>query len=145
MAKSVKKVHTKKKVVAKLSTLKKKAWSLLSECIRREAADRNGYVRCYTCGTSNLWNRGTDAGHAIPGRHGSVLLDESIIRPQCKVCNIWKRGNYPVFTLKLINEHSAEWFERKLADAHKIVKWTSHDLTEKIKEYDKRLEQLGKK
>lgn len=128
-----------------LSSLKKKAWSLLSECIRREAADRNGYVRCYTCGTSNLWNRGMQAGHAIGGRHNAVLLDESIIKLQCVSCNVFRRGNYPVFTLKLINEHSADWFEKKLADSHKTVKLTASDIRERIAEYEDRLKKLNRR
>ena len=83
-----------------------------------------------------------DAGHAIPGRHGAVLFDEDIIRVQCKVCNIWKRGNYPVFTLKLINEHSTDWFEKKLIGSHKPVKLTVSDMREKISEYQERLKKL---
>lgn len=127
-----------------LSSLKKKAWKLLSEVIRRSSADKNGYAMCYTCGTSGHW-KSFDAGHAIPGRHGAVLFDTDIIRLQCKTCNIWKRGNYPVFTLKLINEHSAEWFEKKLADSHKIVKLTASDIREKITEYEDRLNKLNRR
>lgn len=127
-----------------MSSLKKKAWSLLSECIRREAADRNDMGRCYTCGTVEHWKK-LQAGHAIGGRHNAVLLDESIIKLQCVSCNVFRRGNYPVFTLKLINEHSAEWFEKKLSNSHKIVKWTPHDIREKIAEYELRLKQLSRR
>ena len=123
---------------ASLSSLKKKAWRLLSQIIRRSSATSLGYVRCYTCGAVDYW-KSMDAGHAIPGRTGTVLFDEDIIRIQCKVCNIWKRGNYPVFTLKLINEHSTDWFEKKLNDSHNIVKLTTADMKEKIKGYEKRL------
>ena len=83
------------------------------------------------------------AGHAIGGRHNAVLWDESIIRPQCYRCNVPLRGNYPVFTLKLINEHSAEWFEKKLNDSHNIVKWTTADMKEKIKGYEQRLKMFS--
>ena len=124
-----------------LSSLKKKAWKLLSELIRRKASNNSGDAACYTCGTIGHW-KSMDAGHAIPGRNGAVLYDEDIIRIQCKVCNIWKNGNYPVFTLKLINEHSADWFEKKLNGSHQIVKFTVADMRERIKCYELRLKRL---
>ena len=140
-----KKVHTNKKVVAKLSTLKKKAWNLLSECVRREAADRNGYVRCYTCGALSQWNRGMQAGHAIGGRSNAVLFDEEIIKVQCIHCNIFLKGNYGIFAMKLIKEHGQEWYEKKQSDSHRVIKWTAYDMKERINEYEKRLEQLDRR
>lgn len=125
-----------------LSSLKKKAWKLLSLIIRQSAADKNGMARCYTCGAIAHWKY-QQAGHGIGGRHNAVLLDESLIRVQCPRCNIFLRGNYPVFTNKLISEHGLEWHEKKLSDSRKIVKWTASDMRERIKEYESRLEKLN--
>ncbi len=147
-----KKVHRKRKRMESLSGLKKKAWKLLSLIVRQSHADRSGMVRCYTCGSIHFWQSGLTgmhAGHAIGGRSGAVLWDESLIRPQCYRCNakppFGLAGNYPVFTNKLISENGLEWHEKKLSDSRKVVKWTAADIKERIEQYEKRLEELNKK
>jgi hypothetical protein len=86
--------------------------------------------------------RDSQAGHAIGGRTNSVLLDESIIRVQCVSCNVFMRGNYPVFTTKLIKENGMDWWEEKLAGARKVVKFTREDLEDLIAAYKAKLEML---
>ena len=82
------------------------------------------------------------SGHAIPGRHNAVLFDEEIIRIQCSTCNIFKRGNYQVFVPKLIREHGfdgLDWWDEKLREARRIVKFTRQDLLDKIADYESRI------
>jgi hypothetical protein len=139
-----------------LPALKAKAWKLLSECIRREAADESGMVRCYTSGQLFHWKE-IQAGHAIPGRTGAVLFDEEIIRPQSYRENVALRGNYPVFTAKLIREKAfahdessqipplvaaMDWWESKLLSAKQIKKWSRPELEELIEGYKERLARL---
>ena len=124
-----------------LGKLKKKAWSVLSEFIRRSYADQGGTVECYTCGKLMFWKE-CHAGHAIPGRHGAVLLDPEIIRPQCPVDNIWRGGCYEVFATKLIRENGLEWFERKLENSRQVRKWNRSELEEFIETYKNKLMEL---
>jgi hypothetical protein len=102
---------------------------------------------------------GVQAGHAISGRNGAVLLDEEIIRPQCVHCNIFLRGNYPEFTIKLIRERAetsilsaypeyalgdaVQWWESKLLSAKQVKKWTRGELEAKCEEYRTRIAALG--
>lgn len=125
-----------------LKTLKNKAWKLFSEWIRRRGADEGGTDRCYTCGGLAHWKE-LQAGHAIPGRHNAVLLDDSICRPQCPVCNVWKRGMYHVFTTKLIKENGIEWWEEKLENSRKVVKLTRSDFETAIEDLKKKLANLN--
>lgn len=111
-----------------LKALKKKCWSLTSELVRRLDADEGGTTRCYTCSKAIHWKTEAQAGHAIGGRHNAVLLDLEILRPQCVPCNVFKRGNYPIFTTKLIKENGMEWWEAKLEASRRIVKYTRPDL-----------------
>ena len=143
-----------------LASLKAKAWKLLSQTIRGEAAavsNDYGRVECYTCGRS-AYPQDLQAGHAIGGRSGAVLFDEEIIRPQCVRCNIMLRGNYGEFVLRLIREKAeeyrpqadpvepvcsaVEWWSEKLLSAKQIKKWTRSDLEAKITEYRERLARL---
>jgi hypothetical protein len=125
-----------------LSALKKKAWKLLSEYVRRREADEGGFVGCYTCGAPIHHKLEAQAGHAIPGRTGAVLLDVEIVRPQCRRCNIFMGGRYEIFAAKLIRENGLEWFEGKLAGSRQVVKLTRADLEEKILTFKQKLEEL---
>ena len=132
-----------------LAALKKTAWKLLSEIVRRTSADQWGAVDCYTCGSRYRWSSGItgmNAGHAIPGRSGAVLLDEGIIRPQCNKCNakppFGRGGEYHIFAAKLIKENGMEWWEHKLSESRHIKKWSRVELEEKIQSYRDRLKAL---
>jgi hypothetical protein len=124
-----------------LSGLKRKAWKLFSEWIRRKDADEGGTVSCYTCGKPIYWKE-AHAGHAIPGRHNAVLFDADIVRPQCPRDNLFLGGRYEVFAAKLIRENGLEWFEKKLSGAREVVKYSRSDLEEIINLYREKLKGL---
>ena len=124
-----------------VASLKKKAWKLVSEYVRRRDADEGGTVACYTCGELHFW-KDLHAGHAIPGRRNAVLFDVDIIKPQCPRDNIFLGGRYEIFAAKLIREHGLEWFEDKLAGARQIVKLTRDDVEQIIAFYRHKLEAL---
>ena len=121
--------------------LKNKCWKLFSEYLRRSYADASGFSNCFTCHTRAEW-KSLQCGHAIGGRHNAVLFDLSICRPQCARCNIFQRGNYPIFTTKLIQENGLSWWLQKLEDSKKIVKYTRSDIEEKISYLTERLSEL---
>ena len=76
------------------------------------------------------------------GRHNAVLFDASICRPQCVRCNVFLRGNYPIFTARLIRENGLSWFEQKLSDARQVVKYTRSDLEDLIEDFKKKIAEL---
>jgi hypothetical protein len=123
-------------------SLKKKAWKIFSQWIRLKDTDEGGTAYCYTCGDPKHWKE-LQAGHAIPGRHNSVLFDEEIVRPQCAPCNIWKRGCYHVFTTKLIKENGLIWWEGKLTGSKRIVKYDRVDLEELIEKYNRKVAEIA--
>ena len=124
-----------------LKSLKAKLWKIFSEYVRRKYTDTEGYARCYTSGVLRHW-KDLQCGHAIGGRHNAVLFDEEICRPQSVAENVFKRGNYPVFTTKLIKENGMEWWERKLERSNQIVKFTRVDIEEMIGQYQQKLDCL---
>lgn len=130
---------TKRKRKAKsLSQLKKQAWCLLSQCIRRDATKHSGFCLCYTCGKV-LQYAEAQASHAIGGRHNAVLFDEEIIRPCCVGCNVFLRGNYQVFITRLIEENGFAWWQEKLAASRVAIKYDRAMLEFKIEGYKSRL------
>ena len=136
------KIRTTKKVKKKpklksISSLKDKAWSVFSLYIRQSNADSRGYCTCYTCGNSAPWKE-IQAGHGIGGRTNAVLFDEEIVKPQCVACNIFLRGNYTIFTTKLIKQHGMQWWENKLINSRLLIKHSRADLEEIIRNYKAR-------
>lgn len=129
----------KKKKLKTLGSLKKKAWKLCSEYVRKREADEGGFVHCYTCGAPIHWKYEAQAGHSIPSRNNAVLLDDSICRPQCYVCNIRKNGQHHIFATKLIQENGLEWWEKKLEGARQIVKYTRADMEALIESFKAKL------
>lgn len=90
----------------KVSTMKKKAWKVFSEWIRRKDADSNGMNFCVTCGKMEHW-KFLQAGHFIDGRGNSILFDERGVHPQDVACNLFKHGNkveYFIFMKKYFGE-----------------------------------------
>lgn len=129
---------------ATLKTLKNKAWSLLSEIIRRGSADQNGNVRCYTCGAIGNW-RDYDAGHGVSGRRNGVLFDERVIRVQCRVDNRYRGGLYEIFVPKLIQELGLtheEWLTL-VAELKSPLKMSRTDYEDLIRSYRERLKGLA--
>ena len=124
-----------------LAKLKKEAWDLLSKIVRITYANSRGYVTCYTCGAIKHWKE-MQAGHAIPGRTESVLLDEEILRPQDSACNVWKNGMHHIFTTKLIEERGMDWWREKLLQSNRVKKWDRVELEKLIERYKSRLKEL---
>lgn len=133
----------KKKKLKSLRLLKVVLWKLFSEYVRKKYAGQMGWVECYTCEMPYESWKVVQCGHAIGGRHSAVLFDADICRPQCVRCNVFLRGNYPIFTTKLIKENGMEWWEKKLAGASLIVKFTRADIEALIQNYKQKLEGLS--
>lgn len=87
----------------KISTLKKKADTLFSIYIRLRYANDEGYVTCYTCGNTHFWKE-IQCGHFVRRTHLSTRWKSKNARPQCMACNVWRRGHYDVFSLRLVEE-----------------------------------------
>lgn len=108
-----KKVEKKKKAES-VTTLKKKLDAVFSLYIRQKY-EVDGLVECYTCGEKKPVSQ-MQNGHFWSRSHLSTRWDEENCRPQDAKCNIFKSGNYIVYTQKMLSELGAEKFaelERK--------------------------------
>jgi len=122
-------------------SLRKKLWKLISEYVRRSAADDSGYVRCYTCGCRLHW-KSAHCGHYI---HRDVLDYEiNNLRPQCPRCNKWLHGNLSVYAEKLIAEIGAEEIQLMRQRSKKVKKWSIVELEDMIETYTKAVGDLTK-
>lgn len=111
------------------------AWRWFSLYVRLSQQDKLGNIRCYTCDKEKPLEE-LQAGHAIGGRHDSVLFNELLVRPQCIYCNDNGKGMYHIFIPKLIREYglSLEWWEDMVIQSKRLVRHRESDWRE-IAEY----------
>lgn len=91
-----------------LKRLKDTLWAWFSRYRRLLFSDKDGFVRCVTCGDRKFWKE-MQAGHYIDGRTNAVLFVEELVHPQCYVCNCMKHGNkseYAAFMYKKYGEEN---------------------------------------
>jgi len=121
-----------------ITQLKKKAWKLCSEYIRRRDSDSNGMCRCITCGNLAHWKE-QQAGHFIDGRTNAILFDERGIYAQCTACNIFGRGK-PLDYMRALEGMLGQNEALNLRDdlmgrKKKALQFKSYELEELIEEY----------
>jgi len=78
-------------------------------------------------------------GHFVGGRKNAVLFNEECVRAQCSGCNVFLRGNYQIFTLRMLNEVGLEKVEEILSLKHQTKKYTVSEIEELIESLEKRL------
>lgn len=97
-----------------MSKLRKEADKVFSIWIR----ERDEWV-CFTCGTRvedlGDWKqrRLMHAGHYVSRTCLALRYEEKNVHAQCWQCNIAKKGNYPVYAIKMIDKYG-EQFLREL-------------------------------
>jgi hypothetical protein len=109
-----------------LSKAKAKAWKAFSLWVRMKSKGYGEHVPCYTCGNLKL-RKEINAGHGIGGRNNAILFEERVVRPQCVGCNLYGRGQYQIFTRKLIDELGLDTYDQIVSKARIPVKYTIAD------------------
>ena len=124
----------KKKKAESVTTLKKKLDAIFSLYIRQKYADDSGNVECYTCGVVKPI-KAIQNGHFWSRSHLSVRWDEDNCRCQCSGCNVFKHGNYIVYTTKLLNEIGEEEFDKLWQKKNLLFSPTKEWLIKQIEFY----------
>ncbi len=126
----MKKPKIKHKSKTALKSLRKKAWKLQSEYIRKY----ENYI-CFTCG-AKVTKTTSQAGHYI---HGCLDFDSINIHCQCVRCNKWLHGNSGKYAERLIADYGEEAVirlrQREVEAKSKGEKYTIEELEHWIKMY----------
>ena len=131
MAKKIKKPKVK---YISLKSLRKRAWKLQSEYIRR----KEGGV-CFTCGDTRRW-QDQQSGHYI---HKDCLdFDSTNIHCQCVRCNKWLHGNSGIYAEKLIRIYGQEVIDQLRQRANVVKKFNIEELEEEIIYLKLKLEEI---
>jgi hypothetical protein len=138
----------KPKIINK-KLLIKQADTVFSKYIRTKYQLKNGFVECYTCGKKLEYSK-SQCGHFISRSYHSLRFDVNNARVQCSGCNVFKKGNYMEYTMRLIKKHGIEFVDALqylkqvkktyYIDSLKGVHFT--DIKEVIKHYEKKLKEI---
>ena len=139
----------KKRQKSPTQKAKEKAWKAFSRYIRlRDCLDTTGEEEegiCIKCGERKPF-KGLQAGHAIPGRNNSILLDEELVYAQCAGCNLFGGGRVQnKFTLFIIRKFGVEFYEEKVKLSEIPQKMTCEEWEERRKYFEDKTEELDKK
>ena len=92
---------------------------------------------CYTCGykTDKL-----HAGHYISRYYKVTRWDENNVRPQCFMCNIWKKGNASIFRANLVRDLGEAIVQKLEKSIDQLVRGTQQreHLLAQIAKYDQK-------
>jgi len=86
--------------------LKKKADKLYSLKLRKEAANKEGMCKCYTCSSIKHWKE-LQCGHFVTRTITALRYEPKNTRPQCVSCNLFKQGCPDIFAYNLTKEYGA--------------------------------------
>jgi hypothetical protein len=114
---------------------------LVSQAVRRAAADENGYAYCVTCGKSAPWKE-QQAGHWIKRGHASTRFDLRNVHVQCPGCNMYAGGRQDVMSGHILEVYGPETVKELLIMKRTPKRWSVAELNEKINEFKGLLEEL---
>jgi hypothetical protein len=131
-----------------IKTEKKKAWTAFSAFIRMRDALKTTGTRteavCYSCGkTYPAFGVGCgQAGHLIPGRGNSVLIDEIGVNFQCYNCNINLKGNWVGYERHFLQEHGQKKLDEMKAKKGQSERITAYEWRQIAEKYKQKLKEL---
>ena len=101
----------------------------------------NGMNQCITCSKTMLIKDLQD-GHYESRNHLALRWDETNNHPQCYYCNIILKGNYPVYTIKMLEKYGESHLQMLAIKKHNTTHLTRFEYEMLIKEYTKKLNEL---
>lgn len=137
--KRVKSAPGRKKREKSISALTKELDALVSRSVRLQAMDKNEMVECYTCGFQAHYKK-IQCGHFISRFYKATRWNRDNLRPQCVMCNMWKRGDIITFREKLIAEIGKDKVERMEFRRHSLNSLDRNWLQLQINQEKKALE-----
>ena len=126
----------------KSTNLKDKLDKVFSLYIRLRDSDENGFCTCYTCGKVAHYKE-MQNGHFWSRTHLSTRFNEDNCKVQCVGCNIFKKGNYIVYTKRLLKELGEEKFDELERLKNSTVKISKAEYEQMIEHYNQKIKEYG--
>lgn len=137
-SKRVVKLVNKAEKKKSLKQLKKELDDIFSLYIRQRNADKDGIVKCFTCGKIDHWKY-MHCGHYISRRHTSVRWEGKNCDVQCPHCNLFNQGASDAFAIHLKKVYGDSILDQLEMKKNNKVNWGRFEYELLIKEYINKL------
>ncbi len=117
---------------------------IFSEYIRRRDANKDGYIRCISCGKLVHWKQ-SDCGHYINRKHNATRYDEQNCNAQCRKCNRFDEGNIQGYRRGLIKKIGLKATDLLEIKKHNKCKMGQFEINLLAEEYRKKLKEIRKR
>lgn len=94
--------------------------------------------KCFTCDDEKYW-RYQQNGHYISRSYLATRFDEENCNTQCPGCNIFRKGNYPEYAIRLIRKYGNGILAKLDRKKNLIVKYDIPDYKKLIRKYEKKV------
>lgn len=120
-----------------LSTLIHKLDKLVSEVVRRSAADSNGLIKCISCGAKVYW-KDADLAHFIDRGNMATRFNLVNLAPACQQCNRHNEDFHKEEWAKKLGPEIVETLEREGRSMRKLMRYELEKgielMTDKLKQ-----------
>jgi hypothetical protein len=124
------------------TSLTKALDAIVSQYVRTKAADKSGWVACYTC-PSKLPIKKMQNGHYVSRSVRSLRWEEDNCRPQCYGCNVMHGGRPIDFRENLVNELGESKVKELEAKRKELFKPSDEWFLTQIQKYELLFSQLN--
>jgi len=114
---------------------------LFSQYKRLSNMDKQGFIRCFTCGGFFSY-REIDCGHFASRMHKGTRYMEENTEPQCRKCNRFLEGVKDVFALNLQKKYGVDILQKINDKKNTITKFTATELEQLILSYKQKLKEV---
>lgn len=119
----------------------------LQKLVRLKYADKNGYVRCVTCGHTGFWEKdGMQGGHFL--ERAKLRLVEENIHPQCEGCNGFKMKHSVACVLDyedfMVDTYGRDFVDDLRRQARQPQKYSMPELRDMMAEIKAQIAEISK-
>jgi hypothetical protein len=113
-----------------------------SRFIRMRDSDKQGYIRCFTCGGLRYWKQ-AHCGHGISRKYKATRFDERNCQSQCLSCNIFNEGQKDVFSHNVDVKYGKGTWDKLTVQSRGISKRGVYDYQVMAEHYEKEAMKLA--
>lgn len=115
--------------------------TVFSEFVRLRDADKNGVVKCITCGSFEHWMK-VDAGHFVTREHMGTRWEEANVNGQCQQCNRFKSGKQYEHGLAIDKKYGPGTASKLVVKSKSVCNWKDFEIEAMIKYYRAEVKRL---
>jgi len=138
-----KETKDKKKIKKKAAYDEIVLWPVFSKFIRLRDSNKDGFLKCFTCGNIRYWKQ-ADCGHGAPRQHKGTKYNEKNNHGQCKHCNGFQGGMREEYKKEMDKRYGAGTWDAMIVASRQTSKAGKFEYDTMAAHYSREVERLLK-